>query len=55
MKGNKEDGVCESARLPNFPTHTMPDWLYGIFLFLSGVWVMETALFLLSYRAFGRS
>jgi hypothetical protein len=33
----------------------MPSWLDGILLILSGVWVLESALFFLSYRAFGRS
>jgi hypothetical protein len=33
----------------------MPDWLYGSILILSGIWVTETVLFLLTYRAFGRS
>ncbi len=55
MRENKGDGSATSAPLPNHPTQTMPDWLYGIVLFLFGVWVTETALFLLSYRAFGRS
>jgi hypothetical protein len=33
----------------------MPDWLYGLMIVLSGIWVTETVLFLFSYRAFGRS
>jgi hypothetical protein len=33
----------------------MPDWLYGSILILSGIWVTETVLFLLTYRAFSRS
>jgi hypothetical protein len=44
-----------SAPLRTNPTHAMPDWLYGITILLSGIWVTETVLFLLSYRAFGRS
>jgi hypothetical protein len=33
----------------------MPDWLYFSALLLTGIWAIEAALFLLTYRAFGRS
>ena len=43
------------CRPPNPHPPKMPAWLNGILLVLSGFWVLEAALFLLSYRAFGRS
>ena len=52
--GFRNPRLPRGTQLPH-PPPSMPDWLYGSILILSGIWVTETVLFLLTYRAFGRS